>query len=112
MLPSTGRLPLSTVAKVCAPTSILRCSRLAANGRRTIPATLESITVKDGIKAALTMSKFEERRHELIDCQGARVLIVVADPEEYEGERKPAPITPDQPEMPLGDTSPMNEAPI
>jgi hypothetical protein len=58
------------------------------------------------------MSKFEERRHELIDCQGARVLIVVADPEEYEGERKPAPITPDQPEMPLGDTSPMNEAPI
>ena len=85
---------------------------IAAGGRRTIKATIEQVVVKDGIKAVLTMSKFDELRHNLVDAQGSTVLIVVADPEEYEGERAPAKITPDQPPLPIADAEPANEAPI
>lgn len=69
---------------------------MAAHGRRTVKATLEQITVKDGIKAVLTLSKFDPNRHNLIDAQGTTVLIVVADPETFTGERGEVAITPDQ----------------
>lgn len=72
---------------------------IAAGGRKTIKATLESVTVKDGIKAVLLLSKSDEERHKLIDATGDRVLIVVADADEFTGERDPVEIKPDQPEM-------------
>lgn len=72
---------------------------IAAGGLKTIKATIEQVTVKDGIKATLTMSKFDEHRHNLIDATGTTVLIVVADPEDFTGEREPVEITPDQPEL-------------
>lgn len=75
---------------------------IAAQGLRTIKATLEQVTVKDGIKATLTMSKFDEERHTLIDATGATVLVVVADPEQFTGERAPVEIKPDQPEFSAG----------
>ena len=69
---------------------------IAAQGRRTIRATLEAVTIKDGIKATVSLSKFDPQRHSLSDAQGASILIVVADPEEFQGERGPVEITPDQ----------------
>lgn len=72
---------------------------IAAGGLRTIKASIEQITVKDGIKATLTMSKFDENRHNLIDATGKTVLIVVADPEDFTGERAEVQITPDQMEI-------------
>lgn len=85
---------------------------LAAGGKRTIRATIEQVVVKDGIKAVLTMSKFDELRHNLIDAQGSAVLIVVADSEAFEGERAPVDIKPDQPVMPFDGRPVANEAPI
>lgn len=75
---------------------------IAAQGLKTMRATLESITVKDGLKATLSMSKFDEERHKLIDSQGQTVLVVVADPEAFTGERDPVEIKPDQPELSEG----------
>lgn len=72
---------------------------IAAGGLKTIKATIEQVTVKDGIKATLTMSKFDEHRHNLIDATGATVLVVVADPSDFTGEREPVEIKPDQAEL-------------
>lgn len=75
---------------------------MAGHGRRTIKATIEQITIKDGYKAVLTMSKFDTNRHHLADATGQTVLIVVADPDEFTGERGEVEIVPDQATM-LGD---------
>ena len=72
---------------------------IAAQGLRTIKATLEQVTVKDGIVGKLVMSKFDAQRHALTDSVGSTVLVVVADPDEFTGERKPVEITPDQREL-------------
>ncbi len=69
---------------------------LAAEGRRTLVAHVDKVTVKDDIQAVLKLSKADESRHELIDAQGQSVLIVVADPEPFKGERAPAQTDPDQ----------------
>lgn len=69
---------------------------LAAGGRRTIRATLDQVTVKDGIVGKLVMMKSDPLRHQLFDSVGNAVLIVVADPEEYTGERAAVAIAPDQ----------------
>lgn len=72
---------------------------IAAAGRRTILATVESVVFKDGIKATLTASKHDENRHELADAAGSSVLLVVADVAEFSGERAPVAIKPDQATM-------------
>lgn len=59
---------------------------IASDGRVTVVAEMEQITVKDGIKAVLTMSKNDPNRHSLIDCQGKTVLIALADAEAHMGE--------------------------
>lgn len=59
---------------------------IASDGRITVVAELAQITVKDGIKAVLTMSKNDPNRHGLIDCQGKTVLIALADAEAHMGE--------------------------
>lgn len=73
---------------------------IAGHGRRAIRAHLEQVTIKDGIKAVLTMPPSSEERHKLYDAQGFDVLVVVADPEEFTGERAPVAISPDQPTLP------------
>ena len=74
---------------------------IAAGGRKAIKATLEQVTFKDGIKATISLSKFDEMRHALADSQGSTIVIFVADPEEFSGERAPAKIRPDQPALPM-----------
>ena len=77
---------------------------IAGGDQRSIKATVEQITVKDGIKATLSMSKHDENRFGLIDAQGKTVLIIVADPDDFTGERQPVAISPDQAEL-IGDTA-------
>ena len=76
---------------------------IAAQGRRTIRATLEQVTVKDGITGKIVLSKFDEQRHALMDATGATILIVVADPDSFTGERAPVEILPDQMELGAGE---------
>ena len=75
-----------------------------ARSRRLDVNSIEQITIKDGYKAVLTCSKHDNNRHHLADAQGATVLIVVADPDEFTGERAAAPINPDQATL-LGDAA-------
>ena len=76
---------------------------IASHGRKVIKATIEQVTIKDGIKAILTMSKFDENRHILVDAQGGTVLVVVADPDVFSGERSAVEIMPDQATLLGGD---------
>jgi ribosome modulation factor len=59
---------------------------IASDGRVTIVGELEQVTVKDGIKAVLQMSKNDPNRHALIDAQGKSVLVAVADAEDHMGD--------------------------
>lgn len=52
---------------------------IAGEDRPTIQASLDQITIKDGIKAVLQLSKHDPNRYSLCDAQGKAVLIVVAD---------------------------------
>lgn len=69
---------------------------VASEGRVVITANLEKVTVKDTIKAELSLPKSDTFRHELIDSQGQAVLIVVAGVASFQGEKGPADIMPDQ----------------
>lgn len=80
---------------------VARCVEIiASNARPTITATLESVTVKDGIKAQLTMSRAAVQRHDLIDAQGSQVMLVIVTDDYSGGERPRA--QPDQRPLPLG----------
>lgn len=51
---------------------------IATGGFARIPATLESATVKDGIKVVCTVAKHDNKRHELLDATGSVVHLVLA----------------------------------
>lgn len=72
---------------------------IAADGRDTITAVLEQATVKDGIKAVLTLPRTDKQRHDLLDAVGKPVLLVVVDVAQYGGGERPRP-DPDQPPLP------------
>ena len=76
---------------------------IAAKGRIAIAATLEQVTVKDGIKAVVTLSRSDSRRHELIDACGQNLLLVVADATEHMGGAGVHKPEPDQPGLPIED---------
>ena len=77
---------------------------IAADARPSIPANVESVTVKDGIKAVLAVSRSSPQRHDLVDAQGSAVMIVIADAEPYAGGDKPK-SQKDQRALALNDTS-------
>jgi hypothetical protein len=62
---------------------------IATGDKPNVAATLESVTVKDGIKAVLKISKGAPMRHDLMESTGCQVLIVI--PEAYEGTDHDAP---------------------
>lgn len=72
---------------------------IAGHGRKTIQATIDQVVFKDGIKAVIVASRVDPNRHLLADSVNSRVLIVVADPDEFTGERKEVEIKPDQAEL-------------
>lgn len=55
----------------------------ATSGIARVKATMESIAIKDGIKAVLSLSRFDTQRHEVVDAQGQTVYIVLANPEQF-----------------------------
>lgn len=78
-------------------TAIRRCVELVAmQGFTRIAAKVESVTVKDGIKAVLTLSQFAEARHELVDAQGQTAYIVLADTDAFAGGTEQHKASPDQ----------------
>lgn len=69
---------------------------ISSHGRTAIRAFIEKAEVKDGIKAVLTCGRSDKFRHLLLDAVGNQVMIVIADPDVFDGEREPVEITPDQ----------------
>lgn len=64
--------------------TVTQCVRMiATQGFTRIPATLEQLTIKDGIKAQLSISKADAARHELTDAQGSVVTLVLADVSQF-----------------------------
>ena len=77
---------------------------MAARGNKAFKAHVESVTFKDGIKATLSGSAFDEQRHLLADAAGSPVVVVIADPSEFlDGGAEVQP-DPQQPSM-FGDDS-------
>lgn len=74
---------------------------IAADGRKTITARLDKVVIKDDIQALLVLSKDNPDRHYVFDSQGTPVLIVVADADEFTGERAPVAINPKQASLPM-----------
>lgn len=73
------------------------CVRIiATQGFARIRASVESVTVKDGIKAVVALSKHDANRHELVDAQGSSVFIVLADVEQFSGGTAGIKAEPDQ----------------
>lgn len=82
---------------------------IAQDGRPTIVALVEQITIKDGIKAVLTLEKSNPLRHELADSAGREVLVVVAPlPAQYAGGERPK-ADPAEPGLPLGEEMTIDE---
>ncbi len=50
---------------------------MEVNGRTAIACALDSITVKDGFKITLSAAQLNSLRHDLVDAQGTRVLLVL-----------------------------------
>lgn len=75
---------------------------IASDGRICVQAELEQITVKDGIKGVIIMSKNDPHRHLIMDAQGKTVLLAVADAEDHMGEIAAVRGEPDQRAMDLG----------
>lgn len=72
---------------------------IASSNRPTIVATVESVTVKEGIKAVLTLQKHDAHRHELVDAAGQSVLLIVAGASEFYGGVDQVKADPDQPTL-------------
>ena len=75
------------------------CATIAANGHPAARASLVKFQAKDGIQMQINMAASDPMRHALMDHVGGSVLVVIADPEQFNGERAPAPINKDQPDM-------------
>lgn len=89
----------ATVAQVtsAARTWVHRAvTMIAGQGQKTAKGSLIKLVSKDGIQTQINIAASDPLRHELMDHVGAPVLIIIADPEEYMGERGSVKITKDQ----------------
>lgn len=91
---------IESVTKRCVLAATKAVEEICADGRRVIQAEVESVTVKDGLKATVKALKTEENLLYLGMAEGSRVQIVQADLEPFSGERKPAKADPSQATLP------------
>jgi hypothetical protein len=78
---------------------------IASEGRDAIRAKVEQLTVKDGLKLQLTAIHDHDNVVLLGDLVGKHVSLVAADEAAHDGQRGPAQLDRDQPELPVGDDS-------
>lgn len=73
---------------------------IAADGSRPVRGRLVKVAAKDVLQLQVDVIRSEPGRLQLLDGIGSMVLLVVADPLAYFGERAPVRIDADQPELP------------
>lgn len=69
---------------------------IASHGRQVVRAVVDTVQIKDGMKITLTAARSSRYRNAIIDAVGNTVMVVVADPDAFTGEREPVVVTPDQ----------------
>lgn len=80
--------------------AIKKAVRIIAAGRQpSIGASVESVTVKDGMKCVLKAARTEQNVTKLSMAQGMPVQVIVADADPYLGESKPEKVDKDQPDL-------------
>lgn len=72
---------------------------ISAEGKSQVHATIDQITVKDGLKIVLKGPFNLEALALLGEAQGRAVLLTVADSGSFDHERGPARVSPDQPDI-------------
>ena len=72
---------------------------ISSGGFVRIPATFDSMTVKDGLKVQLSLGRTEKNRHALLDCQGGVVTIVLANASEFIEQPHGIRADPQQPDL-------------
>lgn len=101
----TQQLVIDRANRIAADLVVAAVHAVCAGDRPYIHATLDQITIKEGIKATITLGRYSEGRHELNDAVGGGVIIVLPEVDQHMGQAKPA--RPDvQRELPLEDTTP------
>lgn len=76
-------------------------SGIASAGFTHAPVTIESLAIKDGVKATLTLMRGTEAMHVFADQVGASAVIVFADPKDYTAQMDSIRAQADQPSLPL-----------
>lgn len=72
---------------------------IASEGRQVVEGEIESVAIKDGVKAVIKIRNDKHNRDLVGDAQGQQVLIVCAGAEAFSGERSPEKPAPDQGDM-------------
>lgn len=72
---------------------------IASRGFKAFHCTLDSVTIKDGIKIILKASKNAEGRQSLLESQGGSVTVVMTDINPYLGQRNKPEIDEDEPSL-------------
>jgi len=81
-------------------TNVAKAVRLIVSDDQVVmPATVESVTFKEGVKAVLKISRHAVGRHDLADCEGSDVVVVIVDPKIYMQGTHEIKGTPDQKEI-------------
>ena len=88
---------LDTVESQCTAAIEGAIGILASRQFPTAPATVDTVTFKNGgVKASLRIAHATQAAHQIADSAGQQVLIIICDPEEFsDPESKPKP-DPDQ----------------
>ncbi len=70
---------IERLQKRCADAAKQTVNLILSAGFARLTGTLESVAVKDGIKAVLTFSATDPERHSLTDATGGKVTVVLTD---------------------------------
>ncbi len=84
---------------------------LLADGGSSAKVTVKKVTIADNIDLQCTAARTPANLLLLGDTPGAIVMLAVADPARYGGERAPVDVQPDQPGLPIGEPAPETASP-
>lgn len=76
-------------------------SGIVSSGFNCATVALESLTIKDGAKATLILSRGTEAMHTFADHIGSAAIVVFADPKDYLAQMESIRAQADQPSLPL-----------
>lgn len=80
------------------------CVMIAAGGQKAARGSMVKLLAKDGIQMQINLAASDPLRHELMDHVGNSVLVIIADVDQFSGERAPVKVTKDQKDILDDDT--------